>query len=161
MSLLKPQSYGIRGLDAGREWSIDFPAYEGIRCYALVHGTCWLEMAGLVHPLRIDTGDCVLLPRGQAFRFYSTLEAESISVIPLISAVEEGNFMVVNGGGDCSGLGAYFAFQGLQANMLLKMLPPLVHFHREEDKSSLRWYLERLMGELRTPQPGGFLIAEE
>ena len=160
LSMLKPRSYGTRGLDAAGEWSIEFPSGEGIKCYALLNGICWLEMEGIAHPLRIDTGDCVLLPRGQAFRFCSTLDTQSISVLPLISAVDEGNFMVINGGGDCTGLGAYFIFDGKQSNMLVEMLPSIVHFHHEADKALLRVYLERLMSELRTPQPGGFLIAE-
>lgn len=160
LALLKPQSYGTRGLDTAGDWSIEFPAGEGIKCYALLHGACWLEVEGISHPLRINTGDCVLLPRGQAFRFSSKLDAPSISVLSLISAVEDGNFMVVNGGGVCTGLGAYFVFEGRQSNMLVGMLPPIVHFHHETDKALLRGYLERLMSELRTPQPGSFLIAE-
>ncbi|MEB0031431.1 AraC family transcriptional regulator [Undibacterium sp. RTI2.1] len=160
LALLKPQSYGTRGLDTAGDWSIEFPAGEGIKCYALLYGACWLEVEGIPHPLRINTGDCVLLPRGQAFRFCSKLDAQSISVLPLISAVEDGNFMVVNGGGECTGLGAYFVFEGRQSNMLVGMLPPIVHFHHETDKALLRGYLERLMSELRTPQPGSFLIAE-
>ncbi|MEB0140429.1 MULTISPECIES: AraC family transcriptional regulator [unclassified Undibacterium] len=160
LALLKPQSYGTRGLDTAGDWSIEFPAGEGIKCYALLHGACWLEVEGVSHHLRINTGDCVLLPRGQAFRFFSTLDAQSISVLPLIAAVDDGNFMVVNGGGECTGLGAYFVFEGRQSDMLVGMLPPIVHFHHEADKALLRGYLERLMSELRTPQLGGFLIAE-
>ncbi len=40
------------------------------------------------------------------------------------------------------------------------MLPPIVHIQKERGKAALRWFLERLMQELREPRPGGSLIAE-
>ena len=40
------------------------------------------------------------------------------------------------------------------------MLPPIVHIRKESDKAALRWSLERMMQELREPQPGGFLVAQ-
>ena len=46
LSLLKPNSYAFRGLDAGGTWSLDFEAAEGIKCYALYSGSSWLELEG-------------------------------------------------------------------------------------------------------------------
>lgn len=45
--------------------------------------------------------------------------------------------------------------------MLLRSLPPIVHIRRESDKAAMRWLLERLPEELRNPQPGGSLIAQQ
>jgi hypothetical protein len=45
--------------------------------------------------------------------------------------------------------------------MLLHLLPPIVHIRRESDKAAMRWSLERLREELRDPQPGGSLIAQQ
>jgi AraC-like DNA-binding protein len=66
---------------------------------------------------------------------------------------------VLNGGGDCFGIGGYFDFADDHADMLIGMLPPIVHIRKEADKAALRWRLERLMLELREPQPGGALVA--
>ncbi len=41
------------------------------------------------------------------------------------------------------------------------MLPPIVHIRKEPDKAALRWCLERMRQELREPQPGGFLVAQQ
>ncbi len=41
------------------------------------------------------------------------------------------------------------------------MLPPIVHLREESDKMAMRWSVERLMQELRDPQPGGTLIAQQ
>jgi AraC-like DNA-binding protein len=45
--------------------------------------------------------------------------------------------------------------------MLLHSLPPIVHIRRESDKAAMRWSLERMREELRDPQPGGSLIAQQ
>ena len=45
--------------------------------------------------------------------------------------------------------------------MLLGSLPPIVHIRKESDKAAIRWSLERMKEELRDPQPGGSLIAQQ
>jgi AraC-like DNA-binding protein len=40
------------------------------------------------------------------------------------------------------------------------MLPPIVHIKKESDKLALRWSIERMMQELREPQPGSFLVLQ-
>ena len=44
LSLLKLRSYMFGGFDAGGEWSISFGQHEGIKCYAVVSGQCWLSV---------------------------------------------------------------------------------------------------------------------
>src|ERR1700712_95629 len=34
-------------------------------------------------------------------------------------------------------------------------------YPKESDKAAMRWSLERMMQELREPQPGGFLVAQQ
>jgi AraC-like DNA-binding protein len=41
-----------------------------------------------------------------------------------------------------------------------QMLPPIVHIWKESDQAALRWYVERMMQELRERQPGSFLVAQ-
>jgi AraC-like DNA-binding protein len=59
------------------------------------------------------------------------------------------------------GVGGHFAFAGKHAGILLGVLPPIVHIRKESDKAAMRWSLERMMQELRDPQPGGFLVAQQ
>ena len=44
LSLLKPRSYMSGGFDVGGEWSVQFPRHDGIKCYAVVSGQCWLSV---------------------------------------------------------------------------------------------------------------------
>lgn len=160
LSLLRPRSYAFRGLDAGGQWSIDFPEDDGIKCYALTSGQCWLSVEGVPDAVRLAAGDCVLLPRGRPFRLASETTAEPVDAEAFFSSVREGGVATLNGGGDLFGIGGYFAFDSSHADILSGMLPPIVHIRKESDKAALRWCLERLMQELRDSQPGGPLIAE-
>jgi len=65
LTLLKPRSYTYGGFDVGGDWSIGFPAHEGIKCYAVVSGQCWLSVDGVPDAVRLETGDCFLLPLGR------------------------------------------------------------------------------------------------
>ena len=65
LSLLKLRSYMCGGFDMGGELSVRFGRHEGIKCYALVSGQCWLSVEGIPDPVHLTNGDCFLLPRGQ------------------------------------------------------------------------------------------------
>jgi AraC-like DNA-binding protein len=160
LSLLKPRSYIFGGFDAGGEWSIAFGQHEGIKCYAVASGECWLSVEGVPDAVRLKTGDCFLLPRGRPFRVASDLAVTPVEARTLFPAPLNGGIAVLNGGGDFSTVGGHFALAGNHADILLGMLPPIVHLRKESDKAALRWSMERMRQELREPQPGGFLIAQ-
>ncbi len=160
LSLLKPRSYKAGGFDAGAEISIQFPRHEGIKCYAVVSGECWLSVEGVPDPVRLKTGDCFLLPRGRPFRLASDLTATPIDALAMFRAKPNGGVACHNGGGECFIVGGHFVLDGDHAGILLGMLPPIVHIRKESDKAALRWSIERMRQELREPQPGGFLVAQ-
>jgi AraC-like DNA-binding protein len=159
LALLRPQGYAFRGLSAGGAWSIDFPEDAGVKCYALSSGRCHLLVDGVPDPIELAAGDCVLLPRGRQFLLASDLSAPPIDAEAFFSAVRTGGVAMLNDGGDLFGVGGYFEFSSHHADVLLGLLPPVIHVREEADKASLRWCLERLMEEMREPQPGGALIA--
>jgi AraC-like DNA-binding protein len=160
LSLLKPRSYMFRGFDVAGQWSIQVPHHQGVKCYALISGQCWLVVEGVPDAVRLTAGDCFLLPRGRPFRLASDLALTPIDAVATVSGEQDGGVVTFNGGGECSGLGGYFAFGGNHAGILLGALPPVVHIREEADKAALRWSMERMMQELREPQPGGVLIAQ-
>ncbi len=160
LSLLKPRNYLVRGFDVAGQWSIRFAPKEGIKCYSLVAGECWLAMEGVPDPVHLKSGDCILLPTRRAFRLASDLALEPVEAEAIVSAAPRGDVASFNGGGECFGIGGWFAFAGEHAEILLGVLPPIVHIRKESDKAALRWCLERMMQELREPQPGGVLVAQ-
>ena len=161
LSLLKPRSYSSGGFDVGGELSVQFPQHEGIKCYALVSGDCWLSVEGVPEAVHLKAGDCFLLPRGRPFRLASDLSLTPIDYRTILSAKRDNGVSPYNGGGDCFIVGGHFVLAGKHAGILLGMLPPVVHLRTESDKAALRWTLERMMQELRDPQPGNFLVAQQ
>jgi AraC-like DNA-binding protein len=160
LSLLKPRSYSSGGFDSGGALSIQFPRHEGIKCYALVSGRCWLSVDGVPDAVEITAGDCFLLPRGRPFRLASDPKVTPVDFHTIRSMTGDGRIGKINGGGDCFMVGGHFVLSGNHAGILLEMLPPIVHIRKESDKAAMRWSLERLMQELREPRPGGILIAQ-
>jgi AraC-like DNA-binding protein len=161
LSLLKPRSYMCGGFDLGGEWSIQFDRHEGVKCYALVSGECRLKVDGIGEAVHVKAGDCFLLPTGRPFRLASDLNVPPMDMCALFPRPLNGGIATWNGGGDCFGVGGHFAFAGEHAGMLLGVLPPVVHIRKEADQEAMRWCLDRMRQELREPQPGGILVAQQ
>ncbi len=161
LSLLKPRSYVSSGFDAGGQWSIQFPDQQKrIKCYAVVSGECWLSVEGVPDAVRLKTGDCFVLPSGRPFRLASDIALTPVDARTIFPAARDGGVVSFNGGGDFFLVGSRFAVSGNHADMLLGMLPPIVHIRTESDQVALRWSVERMMQELREPQPGSSLVAQ-
>jgi AraC-like DNA-binding protein len=160
LSLLKPRSYVSGGFDVGGDWSIAFSRHEGIKCYAVLSGRCWLAVDGVADPVRLKSGDCFLLPRGLPFRLASDLTLTPVEFAAIHAIKRNGVIASVNGGGDFLLAGTHFLLAGAHAEILLGALPPIVHIRGESDRAVLRWSMERMRQELREPRPGGHLIAE-
>lgn len=163
LGLLRPASFGFRGLDAAGDWSLAFAAGDGIRAFAVQAGRCWMTAEGEGVPTRqppvpLGPGDFVLLPGRTAFRLFSA-DVEPIDAYRFFPSFPAGTTGTLNGGGECLGIGGFFRFEGRHAELLLGVLPSVVHVRAEATRAELGWLIERLMRELRQPQLGGALIA--
>lgn len=159
LGLLKPASYGFRGLDAGGEWAIAFAGASGLKCQAIQKGACWLSMDGLSAPVRLEAGDLILLTGAEAFSLFTSSGLLPIDGYDFFLATPPGETAILNGGGSVIGVGGFFAFEKAYAGLLPRLLPPLIHIGSGATEGELIWPITRLMRELRTPQPGGALIA--
>ncbi len=161
LALLKPRNILSAGLEAGGDWAIQFPDQQsGIKTGAVVSGACWLSVTGVPDPVRLETGDCFLLPSGRAFRLASDLTLPPVAAATLFAATPTGGIASLNGGGAFSMVSNRFGLEGNPAGLLLPLLPPIVHIRDVPGQAALRWSIERMMTELRDPQPGGYLIIE-
>ena len=158
LSLLKLRTSVYDGFHAGGAWCLEFSPHEGAKFHAAVSGECWLAVEGISEPFHVQAGDCLLLPRGRAFRVASDLTLPPTDPSELLSGANGG--ITLNGGGDFFSVSGYFHLVGNQASILLGLLPPVVHIRRDSDKDLLRWCLELLRQELQKPQPGGTLVAQ-
>lgn len=161
LSLLKPRTYTSGGFDLGGAWAIQFGHHEGIKCYALARGRCWLVVEGVTDPIQVEAGDCFLLPRGLPFRLASDLAVTPMDAHKLFVRPLNGQVATWNGGGDCFGVGAHFTLSGPHARTLLNELPPIVHLRSDADKAELRYSMDRMSEELREQRPGSALVAQQ
>ncbi|HVJ07234.1 MAG TPA: AraC family transcriptional regulator [Acidisarcina sp.] len=161
LALLKPQSLISGGFMVPGDMAIYFPKHQGIKCYAVLAGQCWLVVEGVPEPVLLQPGDCFILPRGFPFRLASDLSLEPVLYTDAIARLSMRSEApeVTAGAGHIAG--GFFRFTGRHAEMLLHSLPPVVHIRSEADKAAIRWSLERMREELRNPQPGGSLIAQQ
>ena len=159
LSLLKPHTYVAGGFDLGGDWSIQSDGHNGIKFYALVSGTCRLAVDGVAEPVRLMTGDCILLPNGRPFRLAKDLDVEPVPFHVLLAGEQRGGIAVLNGGGDTMILGGHFGFAGVHAEILLGAMSPVVHLRNDADKAALRWSLERMREEMIEARPGSALVA--
>jgi AraC-like DNA-binding protein len=162
LALLRPRGALSSRLDAGSEWSIRFgDEHLEIKCYVILSGECWLAVDGVENAVHLEQGDCFVLPSGRPFRLASDLTLRSVAASAIYRGAHPGSVVTVNGGGSFSLVASRFIVDGKHADMLLALLPPIVHLRKESDQAALRWSLERMMQELHDGQPGGNLIAQD
>lgn len=159
LSLLKLQGYVTGGFVVDEKIGFEFPRYIGIKCYAVVSGSCWLTVDGVSDAVCIKAGDCVLLPRELPFSLTADL---SLPRVAFPCGVIGRTPRVFNEGTrGCFIVGGHFALTGAPSEILLSSLPPIVHIHSESDKEAMRWSLKRITEELSDPQPGASLMAQQ
>ncbi|WP_374377377.1 AraC family transcriptional regulator [Dongia sp.] len=161
LALLRPRNYMSAGFDAGPSWSVHFPDQTGtIKTGAIITGGCWLAVEGVAAPVQLAAGDCFLLPRGLPFTLASDLALTPTPARNLLPAPSHGRIHTLDGGGQSLMVSSRFALDGPQAEMLLNLLPPIVHIRKENGEAALRGAIERTMQELRDPQPGSTLVMQ-
>lgn len=161
LALLKPQSYSSGGFAVSGDMAIHFPKHQGIKCYAVLAGQCWLALDDVPEPVLLNAGDCFLLPRGLPFRLATNLSLEPVHYTVALTQLSRSSEAPKTTADARYIAGGHFLLTGSHAEMLLQSLPPIVHIRRESDKAAMRWSLERMREELRNPQPGGSLITQQ
>jgi AraC-like DNA-binding protein len=160
LSLLKPQTYLTAGFDAGGDWAVQFGDQTGrIKCYAVTSGSCFLSVDGVTAPVRLEAGDCFVLPSGRAFRLGSNLDLPAAPADEVFAQPRVRGVALHNGGGDLFLAGARFEVDSRHAEAVLGRLPPIIHLRESGDRAAWRWSLDRLRDEVRDDRPGAALMA--
>lgn len=161
LSLLEPRSYISAGFDVGAPFSIQFPDQGAhIKCYAITSGEGWMVVDGEEEPVKLEAGDCFVLPRGRPFRLTSDLALEPQPSEEVLRLERVDGKLIINGGGDFYLVGSRFAVGGPHAKMLMELLPPVIHIERRSDQEALRWAVELMRQELVEPRQGSHLILD-
>ena len=138
LSLLKLRSHMSGRFDIGRRQAILFPEYQGIKCYAVIEGTCWLTVTD-ADPVLLGEGDCFLLPSGRSFSLATDSAARPIELHILLAALHRGESGIYEGEPACTLAGGHFVLGGDPADLLLGSLPAVVHLRAEHERAAMRW----------------------
>ena len=160
LSLLKPRSHLSGRFDMGGKQAILFPKYDGIKCYAVLAGTCWLTVPD-AEPVLLQEGDCFLLPSGRSFALATDASARPIELHALLAALHNGSPGLYDGEPACTLAGGHFVLGGDPADLLLGFLPAVVHLHAEDEKAAMRWSLEQVRAELLEEKLGGSFLVQQ
>ncbi len=153
----------VREAPPARELAgVVMPGSQRVIEYHLVaDGSCWGHAIGQA-PIRLDAGDVILFPQGDAHVLSSApgmREAVDIAAFPRPSAQLPIFYEMGGGGPDRARIVCCFlGCDERPYNPLLGALPPVIHLSGGSPQSSARW-LGNLMStaarESRTARPGG------
>jgi AraC-like DNA-binding protein len=157
ISLLRPQTVLSKIISGAGQWSIRKPRYEDPAFCLLLDGSCFLDLDG-VGALELHDGDFVLLPEMPSFTL-----ASDLSIAPKLLDLDPSS-ETHHGTGPVTmrmGVAGYFRFDRANAQLLVKLLPPVVHVRREEPGALRLHRLVELIGdEADSHRPGRDLILE-
>jgi AraC-like DNA-binding protein len=160
VTLLRPETVLSKVIHGGGRWGVRYPAF-GHPSFALVlRGSCWLAVDGAPATM-LGTGDFVLLPATPGFTMASDPEVTPSLIDP--GASEQPVDEVVHGDATTepsfSMLGGYFAFDPVNASMLMDLLPRMLHIRATDPAiDSVAPIVELLKRETREKRAGQALV---
>ncbi len=155
-SLLKVDHRHPARLDTGGDWALRFPGSSHVRFGAAVRGTCWLAVEGAPEPIHLQAGDGYLLTRGQPYTMASDLGLPTEEGAPLFR--QQRSLVRYGDSDDTSLVAGRFTFDELSSELLLEVLPPIVHLRAEGAGSVLQAAIHMLDHETRERRLGASLV---
>ena len=145
LTTMKLRAFISVALDAGGDWAVDFPAYEGFTLNVVQKGECWLLVSAR-EKVRLRSGDCFLLTGGKPFTLASDLSLPQRDRAEHLYLHAKEGVAICNGGGQFFVVGTIFRFEGHLPSLLFDRLPPIIHMDGGSDHAAaFRWGLDRLM----------------
>lgn len=161
VSLLRPRTVFSKLVRAGGKWGVRYTRVETAGFGLVLAGECYVSVQGGA-PLRLSRGDFVLVPPTPEFSIASDLDGElalvDASESPAATETRHGD---PQGEVDFELLGGYFRFETANAELLVGLLPVMVHI-QGADVTAKRLVntIELLADEALGERPGRNLIVE-
>ena len=161
-SLLTVQSALTARIELRGPWALRFSSYQHVKFTGVLEGEFWLWFEDGTPPLKLETGDFYLMTRGLPYCTGSdpTLTPEDGRAFLARHAGPEGIVRSGDGGRIAIATGGRFTFEGDSSDLLLNLLPPLVHIPAGAPGAApLRAVLELLRLESATALPGASVVS--
>lgn len=160
VSLLRPQAIGAKIIHGAGRWAVRYPKFAQPSFALVLKGPCWLAADGFA-ATTLETGDFVLFPAMPAFTLASDPRTKPKLIKPNSSAdnTEELFHGDARQKPAVTLLGGYFAFDPINAAMLLELLPKILHIHAcGPAKGGVAPIVELIQREAREKRSGRALV---
>lgn len=160
VTLLKPQTVGTKLVHGAGRWGVRYPAFQQPSFALVLKGPIWLEAAGL-RATTLETGDFVFFAATPAFTLASDAKVKprTAKATPTERQLDEVFHGEASTGPVVSLLGGYFAFDPINASLLLDFLPRMLQVRAADPAiGSLAPVVELLRREAAVKRTGQELV---
>ncbi|UJX45263.1 AraC family transcriptional regulator [Xanthobacter sp. YC-JY1] len=157
IALLRPNTAISKPITGRGAWGIRYATHNAPGFTIILKGTCWLTLEGEA-PLKLDKGDFLLLPATPAFTLSSQPGIACEPREPMDTPVRHGE---QDGEADFESLGGTFQIEPANAQLLLALLPCMIHVPVSEGRSvRLRRMIDLIIDECGGDEPGKDMILQ-
>jgi AraC-like DNA-binding protein len=158
ISLLRPRAVLSKVITGAGRWGVTYAAHEDPAFCLVLEGGCFLDLEG-VAALELKEGDFVLLPATPGFTMRSHPDVRPSTASP--SQGRELRHGTKTGPATMRMLGGNFCFDRANAELVVRMLPAMVHIRRGDPGATRLARVAELIGEeTGTTRPGREVILE-
>jgi AraC-like DNA-binding protein len=152
IALLQPRTVFSKRISGAGRWGVHYSAFGHPSFCVVLEGRCRLAVAGH-DPIVLEAGDFVLMPATPSFSLsgFNTAMLKHIDPKLTQAPVDEVRHGAPDEPPDVRLLGGYFVFGSANAELLVSLLPALVHVRGVERFS----VLVRLIGEESSERKAG------
>lgn len=157
IALLRPNTAISKPITGRGAWGVRYATHNAPGFTIILKGTCWLTLEGEA-PLKLDKGDFLLLPATPAFTLSSQPGIACEPREPMDTPVRHGE---QDGEADFESLGGTFQIEPANAQLLLALLPCMIHVPVSEGRSvRLRRMIDLIIDECGGDEPGKDMILQ-
>lgn len=126
--ILRPRAVSSKVITGAGRWAVRYAEFGQPGFCAITDGRCRLAVEG-EEPVILEEGDFVLLPATPAFTLSGLDPAPVVNLDPTIvpSSTDEVRHGRAEGPPDVRQFGGYFTFGSPDANLLVSLLPRMIH----------------------------------
>lgn len=160
VTLLRPQTILSKTIFGGGRWGVRYAAFKQPSFALVLKGQCWLAVDGVPATI-LDTGDFILLPATPGFTLASDPEitprpVEPVPPEPHVDEVVHGDATMEP---SVSLLGGWFAFDAINASLLVDLLPRMLHIRATDPAiNQVAPIVELIQRETREKRAGQALV---
>ncbi len=163
LSLLKLKGMLSARLECAGSWAFRFPAYRHLKFGNIHSGSLWIWIEAVTEPICVEEGDFYLITDGMPYCLASDPNAEVLDGVPIVAEKLGPDRIVRYGNGDMRvvGTGGSFTVDDELRDLLLKVLPPIIHIQASSEHAKpLRSTLDLIEYETSLVRPGAGVLAQ-